>query len=218
MTCPSCSRSTRDFTNSSGLVTRCDDAWHATGDTPPAHEPLDPARIVGPEDFARQEPNAAVWQKSTWHENSPRDLPDSPTYRAQPDKTPHRCRRCGGSGADPEHEGRCGECWPFDPDPPKLIPADNGYRWCDGCDSVVEAKGHECRTLEGTEAEDYLRWLDTGRSPIAARAEFSESLLCAICFDHKRATMAAFGPCRARCVACDAERDYESRASRRGGR
>lgn len=33
---------------------------------------------------------------------------------------------------------------PYDPNPPAKTPAENGYIWCDACDSVQEAKGHKC--------------------------------------------------------------------------
>lgn len=34
--------------------------------------------------------------------------------------------------------------WPFDPEPRALEPAQNGYIWCDGCESVQPVTGHEC--------------------------------------------------------------------------
>lgn len=71
---------------------------------------------------------------------------------------------------------------PFDPNPPKLTPAQHGYIWCDRCDAVQEAAGHECRP----EPRSIASWASTLGELEAARAEVEacHSLLCALAFDH----------------------------------
>lgn len=108
--------------------------------------------------------------------------------------------------------------WPFDPDPPKLIPAENGFIYCRTCEKSQPASGHECEPA--TIHPDLLATLD--------RAEFAESLLCAMAFDHKREMWVSpeFGSpdvdghdgfwvdCQVavgsrRCAFCDAESDLD---------
>lgn len=137
MTCPSCSRSTRDFTNSSGLVTRCDDAWHARALAGAlAHGDPSPPSPATPEDFVRRGPaqlagptiTCACGVKKTSYG------PDGKT-------TLNACPFCG--RPDPRTLPRTAS-WPFDPNPRPLEPAQNGFRWCHDCESVQPAAGHEC--------------------------------------------------------------------------
>lgn len=110
----------------------------------------------------------------------------------------------------------------FDPNPRPLEPAQNGYIWCAKCDCVRPATGHECLTcrfghrhmtaaLAAECAHDgipdeHLRWRQA-----ESRAEFAESLLCAMAFDHGRRLRFRHGeaycyPDPAACVFCDAGR------------
>lgn len=127
----------------------------------------------------------------------------------------------------------------------------NGYRWCHECQSVADVAGHECATRPpGSE-----HCADCGQSlwfmgangvwektktcdlcemvlkvdPLETRAEFAESLLCAMAWDHgldKRdheshafgIAVVEFYPLCAvsHCAFCDAERAYD--AAHGGGR
>ncbi len=126
--------------------------------------------------------------ESTWHENSPRDLPDPQTYKRSDTTCPtcghdeHRSATCvGGCGCA---TGLRPACWPFDPNPPKLIPADNGFRWCHDCQSVAEAAGHECGKVEKFGEALVLAMSRALEADI--RASFAESLLCAMFFSIQR--------------------------------
>ena len=68
---------------------------------------------------------------------------------------------------------------PFDPNPPKLETGGYGFRMCLTCSAVVDASvGHECEVPAITLASRVL----TER----VRAEFAESVLCALAFDVQR--------------------------------
>lgn len=117
MTCPSCSRSTRDYTNSSGLVARCDAPYHAAADlcgTPNAHHPGCP-----------------VFRNLACDCGAAKALPDASkdSHSWQP-PTPERidALRIAESLANAR----------------PLEPAQNGFRWCHDCESVQPAAGHEC--------------------------------------------------------------------------
>lgn len=93
---------------------------------------------------------------------------------------------------------------PYDPDPRPLDKATNGFIRCPTCEQVVELP-HECNRL----ARDY--WRDEGNplpSDFEARAEFAESLLCAMAFDHERSWQVTRESCRLwePCVFCEAAR------------
>lgn len=60
----------------------------------------------------------------------------------------------------------------------------SGFVWCNACEKPQPTSGHECRDLVGQDADDYLRWLETGESPHVARAEFAEDLLNRLAFVH----------------------------------
>lgn len=72
--------------------------------------------------------------------------------------------------------------WPFDPEPRALEPAQNGYIWCDGCESVQPVTGHECGTA--SERAYRIQCVEYDRDEAEERAERAESLLCAMAFDH----------------------------------
>lgn len=109
-----------------------------------------------------------------------------------------RCSHCGIDGRVVEQaiDGRCCDisaCLervrslpsPFDPNPRALEPAQNGFRWCHSCQSVAEVAGHECAKPFGTltnqaTAQDWS-WLAEREG---RRADFAESLLCAMALQH----------------------------------
>ena len=64
---------------------------------------------------------------------------------------------------------------PFDANPRPLEPAQNGWVFCETCQAPKPAEGHEHST--GIDLE-ILSW--------KPRAEYAESLLCAMAFDHQR--------------------------------
>ena len=105
--------------------------------------------------------------------------------------------KCG----DAWHAARLAS-WPFDPNPPKLIPAENGFIYCRTCEKSQPASGHEC----GAPLIPAAWLIEVGE--FLARAEFAESLLCATVFGHGL----AYGTCR--CDFCSIIRD----AARGGGR
>lgn len=216
MNCPDC-HCTREGpfteTSPSGLVTRCHHAFHAVA--------VSPAR---PDDFAT--------------ETAKDTDPPTPTHHGAANAAVgvycpvHGQDRCS-------HAGECvglvcvaqsrGEFKsPFDPNPPKLIPADNGWIFCATCESPQPVSGHECvpvRCLKCGKSEWEGAWvcacdsLDAELSRAEMRAEFAESLLCAMAWSHgldKRDHEShSFGPpvvefyplCAVgRCVFCDAAR------------
>lgn len=133
MTCPACSRSTRDFTNSSGLVTRCDDAWHTTGIHCPAYG------LHG----CKHEGSGCVgmvcveWGK-TPVSGAAKAVPDASKDSHSP-ATPEDFVRPEAAQAVGRHAS-----WPFQEDPRPLKPAQNGFIHCAICESVQPAAGHEC--------------------------------------------------------------------------
>lgn len=113
--------------------------------------------------------------------------------------------------------------WPFDPEPRALEPAQNGFHWCRGCESVQPVTGHECGGGVEAPASPYTARVRFERfAALSERAEFAESLLCAMAFDHGAALLCvsyvfhmarAFGPCPESdggnpggCIFCDAAR------------
>lgn len=70
--------------------------------------------------------------------------------------------------------------WPFDSDPTKLRPdpqlgTREGWEWCDEC-QAIKGPGHVGHP------EGFIDW-----RAIETRAEYAESLLCAMAWDHSRA-------------------------------
>lgn len=120
----------------------------------------------------------------------------------------------GGAATPPI--GHLPACWPFDPHPPAKTPAENGYRYCNDCDSVVEAKGHECEGRFGPKMRRVWVRVPTDLCPRCRRvdlqlgtdgdfysadcmcddpderAEFAESLLCALALRHGFERMGAY--------------------------
>lgn len=85
---------------------------------------------------------------------------------------------------------------PFDPSPPAKAKAIDGFIRCATCESVVSAVGHECATPD-ERFERLLSYRD--------RAEFAESLLCALSWDHAIDLDNGWVECGP-CVYCDAAR------------
>lgn len=118
---------------------------------------------------------------------------------------PGDCHLCAAGADDRIHVVKS----PFDPNPRKLEPAQNGFVWCDTCDQAQPAAGHECAT--GIDREDLA--IRMGSRAVGLwreareRAEFAESLLCALAWDHGTAIARAWLACfPAECVFCDAAR------------
>lgn len=98
---------------------------------------------------------------------------------------------------------------PYDISPNPLTPATNGFILCPTCERVVELP-HECtREVDWKATAEVGQWcLDDWRD----RAEFAESLLCAMAFDHQADKRDAgliagwWAPCESGCVFCEAAR------------
>lgn len=117
---------------------------------------------------------------------------------------PGDCAICSRGDNDPIHVVKS----PFDPDPRPLIPAENGYVWCEGCESVAPVTNHQC----GKDPRLSYAWgLEDSLLATKARAEFAESLLCAEVFAHTiirfergHMDLMLWGPCD--CALCDEAR------------
>lgn len=81
--------------------------------------------------------------------------------------------KCG----DAWHAARLAS-WPFDPNPPKLIPAENGWVFCDSCEKPQPTSGHECEP-----GRQPFSWL-VEAAAWQERAEFAEDLLNRLAFVH----------------------------------
>jgi plasmid maintenance system antidote protein VapI len=185
MTCPTCHRiASRQWeaATSSGLVSMCPDPFHANA-LPPAHAEPVSVSPVGPEDFVRQEPDAAVmWLTRPANIHIDRGplagtgpLAVSPGWVADEvlaairEQWPHVQGLL--SDVDPNGKRYVRDRhahWPFQEDPPKLIPADNGWRYCSECEQPVEAKGHECAPPMGFDPDWVSSPGDTIRDCAAA--------------------------------------------------
>lgn len=105
----------------------------------------------------------------------------------------------------------CTACMdPFDKSPNPLTPATNGWIRCPTCEQVVQLP-HECSLddslANGKFGEAIVVTVRRARSA-EARAEFAESLLCAMAFDHQRSGDATGEPCAlwVPCVFCEVSR------------
>lgn len=128
---------------------------------------------------------------------------------------------------------------PYDPNPPAKTPAENGFIRCPDCETVVEAKGHECEGRFGPKMRRVWVRVPADLCPRCRRvdlqlgsdgdfysadcvcddpderAEFAESMLCALAFDHIR-THADFSCPEwtqwgedGHCAFCDAAREVK---------
>lgn len=93
---------------------------------------------------------------------------------------------------------------PFDPNPRPLEKSTYGFIWCHECDSVQPVEGHVCFTAT-TYRELLVKYVD--------RAEFAESVLCAMAFEHQRDLLAEqvaqvdpYAPIVCSCATCEASR------------
>lgn len=198
MTCPACNGSARDSVNSSGLLTRCDDPWH---DRAAADAQGDPDNPPLPRHWlADADSSASLARPDDFATESAEPRPQPPPSHSGAAKT------AGGAIIPPYTT----------PVPEPTANGANGFRWCHSCESVADVAGHEC-VLPGTDED--MHHVGTCLED-AARAEFAESLLCAMAFDHGHERLhvgyfwldiRAFHFCPVgECIFCD--------AARKGGR
>ena len=99
--------------------------------------------------------------ESTWHENSPRDLPDPQTYKR----------------SDTTLE------FPYSTPIPTAHDGSTGWVWCATCESPRPVSGHEC-AKPGERPLGALVSLTLELEYAQAEAEAAHSLLCALALDH----------------------------------
>lgn len=208
MTCPSCQRSTRDFTNSSGLVTRCDDVWHRP------NEVVEPCLDCGTTEAAivvRNERGVVCFDvyacaarkrgflgkhpgcdylafgfcdkcgqvvspdpAESPQTARPEDFMTKPVESTTPPPPTH-------SGAAKTVADASVYSHPYTTPIPTAHDGSTGWVYCNTCESPQPVSGHEC----GKDPRLSYAWgLEDALIAANARAEFAESLLCAMALQH----------------------------------
>ena len=196
MNCPNCHcpRGEPLTVATNSLVTRCQHAFHA----------VSPAR---PDDFATETAKGTTPPHPT-HHGAAEALVCLVCGKAECSHGEAKVVVCAGCGSsDGGHPLDCPTRVEFPyttPVPSPTANGANGFRWCHSCQSVAEVAGHECApavlVINGSCSPEELAALkgEIGGVIVAApsdmgweisegrreRAEFAESLLCAMAFDH----------------------------------
>lgn len=192
MNCPNCHcpRGEPLTVATNSLVTRCQHAFHAVSPARPddfATETAKGTTPPPPSHHGAAEAFVGDLQKSTESTEAARDLPDPQTYKR----------------SDTTLE------FPYSTPIPTAHDGSTGWVWCATCESPQPVSGHEC-VPPGTDED--MHHVGTCLED-ADRAEFAESLLCAISLDHglerfRRHFGGVEGYCHEaeECVFCDAAR------------
>lgn len=207
MSCPSCQRPSRDFTNSSGLVTRCDDVWHRP------NEVVEPCLDCGTTEAAivvRNERGVVCFDVYACAARKRGFLGKHPgcDYLAfgfcdkcgqvvspDPAESPQTARpedfmtKPDESTAPPPptHSGAAKTVadasvysHPYTTPIPTGHDGSTGWIWCATCESPQPVSGHECAPRTPDTSEEVARYAVEMRD----RAELAEGLVNRLAFIH----------------------------------
>lgn len=183
MSCPSCQRPSRDFTNSSGLVTRCDDVWHILHPKPcrwwfeaGVNGPRERCAGVDGHDGLCVRPPAPLprhWLAESPETARPEDFMTKPDESTAPPPPTH-------SGAAKTVADASVYSHPYTTPIPTGHDGSTGWIWCATCESPQPVSGHECAPRTPDTSEEVARYAVEMRD----RAELAEGLVNRLAFIH----------------------------------